>query len=197
MFGYIYITENKINGRLYIGQKTGNFIEIYKGSGVALKNAFKKYGKENFSVKLQEYADDRKSLNELERDYIKKYNATGNGKYYNLCSGGDSWGSPHTQETREKIRQAALGRPSPMKGKPNKSASKRMLENNPMKNPIIAKKVADKNRGKSSGNKIHNTFINECEWCKKGKEMRNTAKNRTKRFCNKSCAASYSNTHRN
>ena len=47
MFGYIYVTENAITGKKYIGQKRGNFCPMYKGSGVHLKEALKFYGKEN------------------------------------------------------------------------------------------------------------------------------------------------------
>ena len=42
-------------------------------------------------------------------------------------------------------------------------------------------------------NKINNTFIWKCEECGTTEERRNTANNRKKRFCNKSCAASFSN----
>lgn len=75
--------------------------------------------------------------------------------------------------------------------------SDRMKKNNPMKNPEIAKKVADKNRGKPSKNKILKIFTWYCEWCGKEHIDRDTVKNRKHaRFCGKSCAASYSNTHR-
>ena len=43
---FIYVTENLINGKLYIGQHTCNydkqFTDGYLGNGRALKNAVKK-----------------------------------------------------------------------------------------------------------------------------------------------------------
>ena len=45
----IYKTENKINGKIYIGKHITNTIgDNYLGSGIYLLNAIKKYGKENF-----------------------------------------------------------------------------------------------------------------------------------------------------
>ena len=52
MYGYIYITTNKLDGRKYIGKKKSEIFlgNKYLGSGVHLECAVKKYGKENFSV---------------------------------------------------------------------------------------------------------------------------------------------------
>ena len=45
MFGYVYLTENLINGKCYIGRHSSpTFDKKYKGSGVAIKKAIKKYG---------------------------------------------------------------------------------------------------------------------------------------------------------
>ena len=54
-YGFIYITTNNVNGKKYIGQKKyyGNH-EVYIGSGVELKNAINKYGKENFTREIIE-----------------------------------------------------------------------------------------------------------------------------------------------
>ena len=56
MFGYIYRTHNKVNGKMYIGKRISNkFLENeYLGSGKILRNAVNKYGKENFYVELKE-----------------------------------------------------------------------------------------------------------------------------------------------
>lgn len=45
MFGYVYLTENLINGKCYIGRHhSTEFDTKYKGTGILLKQAFKKYG---------------------------------------------------------------------------------------------------------------------------------------------------------
>lgn len=49
MYGYVYITENKLNGKKYIGKHRAEiFDKSYLGSGKALKSAIKLYGKSNF-----------------------------------------------------------------------------------------------------------------------------------------------------
>lgn len=84
MFGYIYMTINKINGNRYIGKKKGSFDENYYGSGIILLNALRKYGKENFEVKILEYCDNQQLLNEKEIYYISNNNPE-----YNIAKGGD------------------------------------------------------------------------------------------------------------
>lgn len=49
----VYETQNKANGKIYVGVHTTTlFRDDYLGSGVALGNAIKKYGRQNFSNKL-------------------------------------------------------------------------------------------------------------------------------------------------
>jgi len=77
-----------------------------------------------------------------------------------------------------------------------------MLNNNPMKNDETKKKVSNilkqkyKNGQLVPKNKITEKFTFNCLYCKKENNLRNTAKNRKKKFCGKSCSASYSNKKR-
>ena len=74
MYGYIYKTKNNITNEIYIGQKKSNkFDKNYYGSGKKIKEDIKKYGKNNFNVKLLITANNQKELDELEIEYIKKY----------------------------------------------------------------------------------------------------------------------------
>ena len=55
IFGAIYLIKNNINGKCYVGQqktknKTFYAVNKYYGSGTYIRNAIKKYGKENFSI---------------------------------------------------------------------------------------------------------------------------------------------------
>ena len=100
---YIYIITNNINGKQYIG-KHSTFLkkDKYFGSGVALRNAIKKHGKENFNKKILFYCEDENELNKMEIFFIKKHNTYGNG--YNLTHGGDGvLGKIVSDKTRRKI----------------------------------------------------------------------------------------------
>ena len=93
MYGYIYLTTNLINNRKYIGKhKSSHFDESYKGSGKILKQAFEKYGWENFKVELLEECNNEDDLNQSEIKWIAKFDATHSKEFYNIAYGGaHSW----------------------------------------------------------------------------------------------------------
>lgn len=86
--GFVYITTNKINNKKYIGMHRGHKDDSYLGSGKLIRKAIDKYGKENFSRKIIEYADSFEELCELEKFYIEKYNAVRDDNFYNIHDGG-------------------------------------------------------------------------------------------------------------
>lgn len=71
MYGYIYLTENIVNGRCYIGKhhphKKDSVDLWYKGSGKVLKEAFEKYGKDSFITTIIEWCKTEEKLNEREQ----------------------------------------------------------------------------------------------------------------------------------
>jgi len=87
-------------------------------------------------------------------------------------------GRKHSKETKRKMSKAAKGRSAWNKGKINLIAKERMIMNNPMKDPKIAKKVSIKLRGKSPGNKgvkmknINPNYINPMKGRTHSKESR-------------------------
>lgn len=88
MYYYIYEIKNKLNGKTYIGQhRTNDLNDGYMGSGVILKQAFKKYGKENFLKKILCYCNNQNELNDKEIELIKKNRANGKAEY-NIADGG-------------------------------------------------------------------------------------------------------------
>ncbi|MGM7720512.1 GIY-YIG nuclease family protein [Metabacillus sp. Hm71] len=90
-YGFIYITTNMKNGKKYIGQKkfdSGSRWKSYLGSGFHLMRAIEKYGKENFSREIIDYAYSEEELNAIEEAWIKKYNAVENNNFYNMVEGG-------------------------------------------------------------------------------------------------------------
>lgn len=107
----IYKTTNLVNGKQYIGKDTKNK-PSYLGSGVILKKAIKKYGKENFKKEIIEVCSTHEELKEREEYWLNYYDAGVNEMFYNKHN--HSYGGPifsnMSIETREKKRNALLGR---------------------------------------------------------------------------------------
>lgn len=88
-YGYIYITENLINGKCYIGQhKSKTFDKSYKGSGVYLTRSIEKYGWENFRTYIIEWVESIEELNSREVYWINLFDAVNDSMFYNLALGG-------------------------------------------------------------------------------------------------------------
>jgi len=88
MFRYIYKITNLLNGKVYVGKHTCDRIEnLYFGSGVAIKRAIKKYGKDNFKKEIVCVCDTEEKLNDAEIHWIEKFGSFGDG--YNLTKGGE------------------------------------------------------------------------------------------------------------
>lgn len=82
----VYEIKNKINGKSYIGQHCSNELGHYWGSGLLIKKAIKRYGKENFERIILEKCNNKDQLNKQEIYWIKEKNTRING--YNLNNGG-------------------------------------------------------------------------------------------------------------
>mgnify|MGYP003351799695 CR=1 FL=1 len=81
----IYKITNNINGKYYIGKHiTNDPYDIYMGSGKAIRNAIKKYGKENFSKEILCLANTEEEMNLLEEKFVD-YN---DDMCYNMNVGG-------------------------------------------------------------------------------------------------------------
>ncbi|HEY5563426.1 MAG TPA: NUMOD3 domain-containing DNA-binding protein [Clostridiaceae bacterium] len=117
-YGFIYITMNIINNKKYIGQKMfDRNLKGYLGSGKILKQAVKKYGKENFSREIIAIADSKEELNTLEINFIKEHNAVNSDDYYNISFGGGSNAGLHfSEEHKRKISESHKGESNPMYG---------------------------------------------------------------------------------
>jgi hypothetical protein len=113
----IYKTTNTLDGKHYIGaHQTNNLDDGYMGSGKHLQRAIKKYSKEHFTVEILHNFDDKELMFAKEREIVNEH-FVNNANTYNLKIGG-SGGNPgivgaftghkHSNEAKEKIRQAAL-----------------------------------------------------------------------------------------
>jgi group I intron endonuclease len=134
--GYIYKITSIIDNKIYIGQ-TKNSLEdrwrshLNKNSHCRyLSSAIQKHGVANFKFELVCISFDEK-LDEIEKEYIKKFNClVPNG--YNLKEGGNS--SKHNEETKQKISQSLKGRKDiiyakPQLGKPHNEETKQKISN--------------------------------------------------------------------
>lgn len=100
-YGYIYLTENLVNGKKYIGQHKSNvFHDWYKGSGSLIQNAFKKYGFNNFKTEVIEWCYSKEELDAQEEYWIDFYDAQNSNEFYNIEGGGNKR-DPYTHNTEE------------------------------------------------------------------------------------------------
>lgn len=108
---YIYKITNKLNGKIYIGQHKVPLIHEtfyrYMGKGIAITEAIKKYGKENFEKEIIEYIDDDEKhqyVSEREIYWISYYNSTApNG--YNISPGGEGGTTSEIAKRSAKTRK--------------------------------------------------------------------------------------------
>jgi len=86
--GLIYKTTNLVNGKIYVGKDMKNRSH-YLGSGLILKQAIKKYGKENFKKEvIEDCGDDKEFLSVREIFWIRELRSNRQGLGYNLTEGG-------------------------------------------------------------------------------------------------------------
>lgn len=98
----IYKTENNINGKIYIGKAVKDR-DSYLGSGLLLKAAIKKYGKENFTKVIIDSAENNEELNKKEIYWIKKLNSQNKDIGYNITDGGTGGNTMANLPNRDEI----------------------------------------------------------------------------------------------
>lgn len=88
----VYKITNLVNNKHYIGvHKTDNPEDGYMGSGVAIKSAIKKYGKNSFRKDILLFTEDKDHAYLLEKELTEDFNRTDT---YNMKQGGvGGWAS--------------------------------------------------------------------------------------------------------
>lgn len=125
MTHYIYVIQNKINLKIYVG-KTNNPDKRYKDHIYITNNstntnkflihrAINKYGKDNFLFQVIEEFENELDCLEAEKFWIEFFrsdiNRFGSEYGYNLTAGGDGiLGLKHSQQAKNKISKANKGR---------------------------------------------------------------------------------------
>lgn len=155
MNGIIYKAENKINGKVYIGQtvqglsrrktrhKYDSLNNIYDNF---FYRAIRKYGFDNFEWSILCETDSREKLNALEKFYISAYRKITN--VYNSNDGGGSmYGYKASPETCEKLRQINLGRIITDEHRKKISESRKGIKVKPFTEEH-KKKIGKSNKGK-------------------------------------------------
>ena len=115
---YIYLIKNIRNNKIYIGKRKcpNNKLpknDNYFGSGIILRKAFKKYGKENFTKEiLVENIDSVEEINLLEQKFITSYESYKREIGYNRTMGGDGGETIKffTQKEMEEFSEKLKGR---------------------------------------------------------------------------------------
>lgn len=99
LYGFIYVTTNLVNGKMYVGQRkrTRNW-RTYLGSGNALRLAIDKYGRENFTRNIIDIAFSKTELDRLELYYTKLFHAVNHRHWYNICEGGRTGAAEHQKK---------------------------------------------------------------------------------------------------
>jgi group I intron endonuclease len=116
---FIYKTTNLKNGLIYIGRYSGER-KSYIGSGKVIRNAIKKYGRENFIREIiEDNIIDNDILNEREIYWIAFYDSANPKIGYNLAKGGKGVvGFSRSEETKRKLSEINKGENNPNFGKP-------------------------------------------------------------------------------
>lgn len=130
---YIYLTTNKINNMKYIGKHYGELQDSYLGSGIILKKAIEKYGKENFEKQILCITNSEEENCLKEKEYISLYDATNNPMFYNIHEGGSGGNTTagYTKEQKENLKRklsiANKGEKNGMYGKNHTEETKHFL----------------------------------------------------------------------
>jgi group I intron endonuclease len=139
MYGFIYLTTNKINDKKYIGMCKYTHEKNYLGSGKLLKQSIRKYGKENFERIILQECETFGELSLAEEHWIRVYDAVNNENFYNLTSGGFGGNSDYlkeywnkfTEEERKLCRnwnkRDMHGQNNPMFGKTHSEETKKLI----------------------------------------------------------------------
>ena len=163
IYGIIYITTCLVNGKVYIGQTIHWQDKSYLGSGVALCEAVKKYGRSKFKRKILKVCYNQRQLDVWEMIMIRKYNSTDKSIGYNVLPGtANEFGAvnpTHIPEVVEKIKNKKKdkwgGKNCYWYGKTLSEDTKRKLSDkakkrlsDPRNNPMYGKKQSEEARRK-------------------------------------------------
>lgn len=157
--GYVYQWSNNINGKKYIGSHCGNN-PWYMTSGIAIKNAFKKYGIENFTRIIIYVGPQYRTV---EEDILTALDVRNTKHFYNQTNSscGYEVGHQHSEETKKKLSEKALQKP-PASASLRKKRSENAAGSN---NSMYGKSFSKEHRNNiSAGLKNNSGKSNHTRW---------------------------------
>jgi len=145
MFYTVYKTTNLINGKIYVGlHVTSNLEDDYLGSGVQLKSAVKKYGKENFKREYIKVCNSPEEMYELEADIVNE-DFVKRSDTYNMKTGGTGSWYHVNSNPEQKRRTSSIGGVKTSSRDTNPFKDPEWQKNfNSMSNPDIVKYIGAK-----------------------------------------------------
>jgi group I intron endonuclease len=128
---HVYCITNTVNGKIYVGQHSGENLEKYFRSQKkyhkkcrALYGAFKKYGLESFKIDSLVRPADQQQMDELEKFFIRTLESQNPKIGYNIAPGGYAGvgsGWTHSPEARKKMSLAGKGKKKSAQARQNMS----------------------------------------------------------------------------
>ena len=168
-----------MNNKFYIGKHQCSVLEDgYLGSGVALKEAIIKYGKENFKREILFIFDNEDDMNLKEKELVT-IDLVNDPNCYNLTVGGEGGpvflGKHHSEQTKQLLREKRLGKKAGSKSQEQlfRERETRYAKNN---GRWFSEETIEKLRQAALKNSISNSDKNKVEVVKKSKEEQNKAR---------------------
>lgn len=129
----IYKIENKINGKIYIGQTKNalnNRVRDHLRNRSFIGNALRKYGLQSFDISVIDEANTKEVINEKEQYWIKILNSSVPDGY-NILQGGSystgMTGKHHSRETIEKFKILSSGENNAMFGRRHSEETRKKI----------------------------------------------------------------------
>lgn len=201
----VYRVINKVNNKIYVGvHSTNNLNDNYFGSGKLILMAIKKYGIENFKKEYIFIFDNKEKAYDAEADIVNEQFVS-RADTYNMRRGGIGGGGDFvSHETRQqiatekKVRYRKKYFASPTYCECCESILPYEKRRNIFCDHSCRAKVINKQRKRKPKTKrktLCEKYMNNPKSCKQcNKEL--PYNKRTNTFCDRSCKAKYTNSHR-